>query len=47
MLRGGDFYQTFVPGLLVNMAMLGTLFAGFGLIADLRAGVLERMRVPP
>ncbi|MDX3550047.1 ABC transporter permease [Streptomyces europaeiscabiei] len=46
-LRGGDSYQTFVPGLLVNMAMLGTLFAGFGLIADLRAGVLERMRVTP
>ncbi|MFG3288996.1 ABC transporter permease [Streptomyces sp. NPDC048179] len=46
-LRGGDSYQTFVPGLLVNMAMLGTLFAGFGLMADLRAGVLERMRVTP
>ncbi|MFM9455885.1 ABC transporter permease [Streptomyces europaeiscabiei] len=46
-LRSGDSYQTFVPGLLVNMAMLGTLFAGFGLIADLRAGVLERMRVTP
>ncbi|MFG2934542.1 ABC transporter permease [Streptomyces sp. NPDC048282] len=46
-LKGANPYQVFVPGLLVNMAMLGTMFAGFGLIADLRAGVLERMRVTP
>lgn len=40
-------YQWFIPGLLVQMAMFGTLFAGFGIIAELRAGVIERMRVTP
>lgn len=42
-----DAYQWFIPGLLVQMAMFGTLFAGFGIIAELRAGVIERMRVTP
>jgi ABC-2 type transport system permease protein len=40
-------YRFFVPGLLVQLAMFGTLFVGFGLIAELRAGVIERMRVTP
>lgn len=40
-------FQFFVPGLLVQLALFGTLFVGFGLIAELRAGVLERMRVTP
>jgi ABC-2 type transport system permease protein len=35
-----------VPGLLVQLAMFST-FSGFGLIAELRAGVVERMRVTP
>ena len=39
--------ETFVPGLVVMMAMFGTLFAGFGLIAEMREGVIERMRVTP
>lgn len=39
--------ETFVPGLVIMMAMFGTLFAGFGLIAEVREGVLERMRVTP
>src|ERR1044071_10432069 len=38
-------YQTFVPGLLVLLAIFGALFVGFGLIAELRAGVIERSRV--
>jgi ABC-2 type transport system permease protein len=42
-----DAYRFFVPGLLVQLAMFGTLFVGFGLIAELRAGVIERMRVTP
>ena len=37
----------FVPGLLIQLALFGTLFVGFGLIAELRAGVVERMRVTP
>ncbi|HIW63123.1 MAG TPA: ABC transporter permease [Candidatus Stackebrandtia excrementipullorum] len=39
--------ETFVPGLVIMMAMFGTLFTGFGLIAEVREGVLERMRVTP
>ena len=39
--------ETFVPGLVIMMAMFGTLFAGFGLLAEIREGVLERMRVTP
>ena len=37
----------FVPGLLVLLAIFGGLFQGFGLIAELRAGVIERSRVTP
>src|SRR3954453_14240479 len=40
-------YALFVPGLLVLLAMFGSLFTGFGLIAELRAGVIERSRVTP
>ncbi len=40
-------YQFFIPGLLVQMAMFGTMFVGFGLVAELRQGVIERMRVTP
>lgn len=42
-----DPMETFVPGLVIMMAMFGTLFAGFGLIAEIREGVIERMRVTP
>jgi ABC-2 type transport system permease protein len=40
-------YEIFVPGLLVLLAIFGGLFQGFGLIAELRAGVIERARVTP
>jgi len=40
-------YRIFVPGLLVMLGMYGALFVGFGLIAELRAGVIERSRVTP
>jgi ABC-2 type transport system permease protein len=40
-------YQVFVPGLLVMLAIFGALFSGFGLIAEMRAGVIERSRVTP
>jgi ABC-2 type transport system permease protein len=43
----GDAWQIFVPALLVQMGMFGGLFVGFGLIAEYRAGVIERMRVTP
>jgi ABC-2 type transport system permease protein len=40
-------YRIFVPGVLVLLALFGGLFQGFGLIAELRAGVIERSRVTP
>jgi ABC-2 type transport system permease protein len=41
-----DTYRVFVPGVLVMLAMFMG-FSGFGLIAELRAGVIERSRVTP
>jgi ABC-2 type transport system permease protein len=43
----GDAWQIFVPGLLVQLGIFGAAFVGFGLIAEYRAGVIERMRVTP
>jgi ABC-2 type transport system permease protein len=39
--------ETFIPGLIIMMALFGSTFVGFGLIAELREGVIERMRVTP
>lgn len=44
--RGGA-YNVFVPGLLIQLGLFGAAFVGFGLIAELRYGVVERMRVTP
>ncbi len=43
----GSGWQVYVPGLLVQLALFGTTFAGFGLIGEWRMGILERMRVTP
>jgi ABC-2 type transport system permease protein len=43
----GDAWQIFVPGLLVQLGLFGASFVGFGLIAEYRAGVIERQRVSP
>jgi ABC-2 type transport system permease protein len=43
----GDSWTVFVPGLLVQLGMFGSLFVGFGLIGEMRDGVVERMRVTP
>ena len=40
-------FNWFVPGLLIQVAMFGASFVGFGLVAELRYGVVERMRVTP
>jgi len=40
-------WQVFVPGILIQLGLFGTSFAGFGIIADWRGGVIERMRVTP
>ena len=43
----GGAWNVFVPGLLIQIAMFGASFVGFGLISELRYGVVERMRVTP
>lgn len=44
--RGGA-YNAFTPGLLIMTAIYSVSFAGFSLITNLRAGVVERLRVTP
>ncbi|GAB3229997.1 ABC transporter permease [Glycomyces halotolerans] len=39
--------ETFVPGLVIMMALFGSTFVGFGMLAELKDGVIERMRVTP
>jgi ABC-2 type transport system permease protein len=43
----GDAWQVFVPGLLVQLALFGSAFAGFDLVFEKQAGVIERLRVTP
>ena len=40
-------YRFFVPGLLIQLGLSGSTFVGFSVIADYRAGVIERFRVTP
>ena len=42
-----DAWLVFIPGLLVQLGLFATGYAGFGLIPDLRSGVRERLRVTP
>lgn len=44
---GGNAITVFTPGLLIMQGIFGTTFVGFGLIAQLRGGVVERLRVTP
>jgi ABC-2 type transport system permease protein len=43
----GNAYDFFVPGLLIQLGLFGSTFVGFTIIADWRAGVIERFRVTP
>lgn len=43
----GNALQSFTPGLLIMMSMFSCVFVGFGLIGDIREGVVERFRVTP
>ncbi|MFG3249663.1 ABC transporter permease [Streptomyces sp. NPDC048187] len=40
-------WQVYIPGLLVQLGLFATGYAGFGLIPDVRSGYLERLRVTP
>ena len=42
-----DAYRIYVPGMLVALALGGGLYVGFGLLAELASGVIERARVTP
>jgi ABC-2 type transport system permease protein len=45
---GGDAtWAVFVPGLLIQLVIFTGGFAGFGIIQELREGVIERQRVTP
>lgn len=44
---GANPYTLLVPGLLVQQAVVGSLFVGFGLLRDMQAGVLDAQRVTP
>src|SRR3569833_2409269 len=43
----GDAWQVFVPGLLWQRGIFGGLVVGFGIIAEWRAGVIDRQMVTP
>jgi ABC-2 type transport system permease protein len=46
-LGGNNSWKIFVPGLLLQLAIFGAGFAGFGIIQELREGVIDRQRVTP
>jgi ABC-2 type transport system permease protein len=43
----GGAYAVFTPGLLVMVALYSTAFAGFGLVDQIRSGLVERTLVTP
>src|ERR687886_1043223 len=46
-LGGDQSWRIFVPGLLMQLAIFGAGLAGFGIIQELREGVIDRQRVTP
>ncbi|MFI9050174.1 ABC transporter permease [Streptomyces sp. NPDC053427] len=43
----GSSWRILVPGLLLQLALFGAAFCGFGIIVEKQYGVVERMRVTP
>ncbi|MEZ0074036.1 ABC transporter permease [Planotetraspora sp. GP83] len=39
--------KQFTPGVMLMIALFGSLFVGFGMIAEIRGGVLERLAASP
>jgi len=46
-MSGASAFNLFVPGLIIQLGLFGAAFVGFGLIEEMREGVIERMRVTP
>ncbi|MEV0617406.1 ABC transporter permease [Nonomuraea sp. NPDC050404] len=44
---GGSSWQMLVPGVLIQLALLGGTFVGLGLLMDRNLGIIDRMRVTP
>ncbi|WP_026415322.1 ABC transporter permease [Actinomadura oligospora] len=44
---GGTSWQAFVPGLLVQLSLLGGMFVGMGILVERQVGVIDRMRATP
>ncbi|TDC63914.1 ABC transporter permease [Streptomyces hainanensis] len=44
---GGSSWQVLVPGVLVQLTLLGGSFVGIGLLMDRNTGVLDRIRATP
>lgn len=42
-----DTLRSYTPGVLFALALLGSMYVGFGLVADLRSGLLERLAAAP
>lgn len=43
----GSSWAILTPALIIQLALFGSSFAGFGLLAEYRVGVVERLRVTP
>ncbi|PPK70354.1 ABC transporter permease [Actinokineospora auranticolor] len=43
----GTSWQILTPALIAQLALFGAAFVGFGLLAELRLGVIERLQVTP
>ncbi len=44
---GSSAMNIFLPGLLIQLGLFSTAYVGFGLIGEVRYGVVERLRVTP
>lgn len=45
--EGRESWRLFVPGVLIQLCLMSAGMAGFGIVFDVRFGVLERLRVTP
>ncbi|WP_019930238.1 ABC transporter permease [Nocardia sp. BMG111209] len=44
---GADPWKVLTPALVIQVGLFGSMFAGFVMVQELRAGVIERQRVTP